>query len=398
MLANLQWASQIAAVPYVPGVVHQTGWQPVKDGGLTRRAKNIRAFRSVWRGVSGALFCAVAACAPALAQTGPAELPPAEVQAATPQAAITPPVIPGADAPAFTEALALWLADDEEAGLNALATLAAEGNRAAQILLGLIDKSSALQGPWLAALPRAGRIAVMRAPGGISGRSWLAAAANQPLAENWLALLSVEAGLPVVHRFHELGEVRAAREALVALAAREHPDLRSAAPEGLDPELTYLLWRTADAGRRAHLESLVPAGHPQRRMMGDAPGDGALEDWLNTDSAALALTSLCDARCPESRATCQTGAYGAIASHSAMLLLGSPAEALISQQDFLQSPRGQATVLRRILQSTDARGRAAMIGQMREHDECLANVLADERVRYHYRRPGVENDTTERGE
>jgi len=379
----------------------------VKDGGLTRRAKNSRAFRSVWRGVSGALFCAVAASAPALAQTRPAGLPPAEVQPATSQPvslqplsleSVTPPVIPGADAPAFTEALALWLADEEEPALRGFATLAAEGNRAAQILLGLIDKSSALQGPWLAALPRAGRIAVMRASGGMSGQSWLTVAADQPLAENWLALLSVDADLPVVLRFYGLGEMRAGREALAALAAREHPDLRTVAPEALDPELIYLLWRTADAGRRAHLEALVPADHPQRRMMGDPPGDGALETWLNADPAALALTALCDARCPESRTTCLTGAYDAIASHSTLLLLGSPAEALISQHEFLHSPRGQATVLRRILQSTDARGRAAMIGQMRGHDECLANVLADERVRYHYRRPGVENDTTERVE
>lgn len=350
----------------------------------------MRAFRSAWRGVSGtvfALFTALAtvlSLAPALAEAVP-----------TPEGLTSaiPDVIPGADTPAFTEALSLWLADHEQPGLQAMSALAAEGNRAAQILLGLIEKTPALQGPWLASLPRAERIAVMRAPGGISGRSWLAFAADQPLAANWLALLSVDAGLPVVLRFSEMGEARAAREALVVLAAREHPDLRDAPPEVLDPELTYLLWRTADDARRAMLMAHAPPDHPQRLMMGEARDPVAFSRWLQTAPAAQVVATLCDARCPASRATCRTGAYQALGSHNAVLVLGSPAEALISQQDFLRSPRGQATVLRRMLQATDARGRGAMISHMRAHNECLAEVLADERRRYHYRRPGVENGT-----
>ena len=301
--------------------------------------------------------------------------------------------IPGADAPAFVQALALWLADDEEPALRDLAALAGQGNRAAQILLGLIDKSPPLQGPWLASVPRNERIALMRAPGGLSGQSWLGAAADHPLAANWLALLSVDAGLPVVHQFSALGEARAAREALVVLAAREHPDLRSAPPEQLDPEMTYLLWRTADDERREMLLAHVPSDHPQRLMMGEERNGAVLAQWLAQSPAAQALGVLCDARCPDSRETCLTGAYHALASHNAVVVLGSPAESLVPQDVFLRSPRGQATVLRRMLQSTDARGRGAMISQMRAHDECLATVLTEERSRYHYRRPGVENGT-----
>lgn len=314
---------------------------------------------------------------------------------AVPVPAVEQVAIPGADAPAFVQALALWLADDEEPALRDLAALAGQGNRAAQILLGLIDKSPPLQGPWLASVPRNERIALMRAPGGLSGQSWLAAAADHPLAANWLALLSVDAGLPVALRFSELGEARAAREALVVLAAREHPDLRDAPPGLLDPELTYLLWRTADDERRDLLLAHVPPDHPQRLMMGEGRDDAMLGQWLAESPAAQAIALLCDARCPDSRATCLTGAYNALASHNAVVVLGSPAEVLIAQDAFLRSPRGQATVLRRMLQSTDARGRGAMISQMRAHDECLAAVLTEERTRYHYRRPGVENGTNE---
>jgi len=302
--------------------------------------------------------------------------------------------VPGAESPAFAEALSLWLEDDEAQALQALAGLAQQGNRAAQILLGLIDKSPALQGPWLAHLPRGERIALLRAAGGLSGRSWLAAAAaDQPFADAWLTLLTVEADLQVVARFSEMGEARAAREALVVLAAREHASLRQAAPETVDPELIYLLWRTADPERRALLLGHVPQSHPQRTMMGEPHEEAALEHWLETDAAAMPLAALCDARCPQSRATCLTGAYQALRSHNALLTLGSPFEALVSQSAFLASPRGQATVLRRVLYSTDARGRRAMIGQMREHDACLAEVLYAEVARYHYRRPGTQDHT-----
>jgi len=344
----------------------------------------LRAFRSAWRGVFGSAFFSCLALSPALADTVFAP----ETGSATIADAIT-----GADAPAFSEALALWLDDNEDTGLQALSALAVADNRAAQILLGLIDKTPPLQGPWLASLPRAERIALMRAPGGLSGRNWLAAAADQPLAANWLALLSVDAGLPVVLRFSEMGEARAAREALMVLAAREHPDLRDAPPELLDPEMTYLLWRTADDARRAMLLAHTPPDHPQRLMMGEARDPAAISRWLETAPAAQVVAALCDARCPDSRDSCRTGAYHALGSHNAVLVLGSPAEALISQEAFVRSPRGQATVLRRMLQATDARGRGAMISQMRAHNECLAEVLTEERRRYHYRRPGVENDT-----
>lgn len=339
------------------------------------------------------MFCVVfllfVASSPALSDAVP-------IRATDP--AVGPVAIPGADTPAFTEALALWLADDEEPALQAFSVLAHQGNQAAQILLGLIDKSPPLQGAWLASVPRSERIALMRAPGGLSGQSWLAGAADHPLAANWLALLSVDAGLPVVLRFRELGEARAAREALVVLAAREHPALRTVAPELLDPELTYLLWRTADPQRREMLLAHVAPDHPQRLMMGEERDPEALAHWLEQAPAAMAVSALCDSRCRDTGATCRIAAYQALASHRAVLVLGSPVEALISQEEFLRSPRGQASVLRRMLHSTDARGRGAMISQMRMQNACLAEVLTQERTRYHYRRPGVENGPTGQGD
>ena len=53
----------------------------------------------------------------------------------------------GQDDPRFVGALDLWLADDEAEALPALAALAAQGNRAAQVLLALIDANLPYQGP-----------------------------------------------------------------------------------------------------------------------------------------------------------------------------------------------------------------------------------------------------------
>jgi len=83
----------------------------------------------------------------------------------------------GQDDPRFRSALALWLADDDETALPELAALAAEGNRAAQVLLARIDATPWFQGPWLVGLPRKERNTLLRAPGGLSGRSWMQVAA-----------------------------------------------------------------------------------------------------------------------------------------------------------------------------------------------------------------------------
>jgi hypothetical protein len=44
-----------------------------------------------------------------------------------------------------------------------------------------------------------------------------------------------------------------------------------------------------------------------------------------------------------------------------------------------------------MLQTHDARGRRAMISQMRDNDACLADVLDAEAALYRYRRPGSDS-------
>ena len=69
--------------------------------------------------------------------------------------------------------------------------------------------------------------------------------------------------------------------------------------------------------------------------------------------------------------------------------LGSPAEALIDQDTFLHSPRGQASVMRRILLGTTMRGRRLMLNRIEGQSSCLAAALAQEAERYRRVIPGL---------
>ncbi len=302
--------------------------------------------------------------------------------------ASTAPPIEGAEAPGFEQALSDWLGDDESTALAALADLASGGNTAARVLLGLIDKTPALQGPYLAHLPRAARIALLRAPGGMSGRSWLAQA-DSPLASAWTALHQVGSGPEVIETFESLGESRAAREALVVLTSREHPALAGIDLTTLDPDVLYLLWHAVGTGGQGAIAALTPTSHPQRRQMGDTPAEHALEDWLTTSPLAEPLAALCRARCPAETAPCLSAAYQALGSLEALLTMGTPAEALIGQQSFLDTPRGQSSVMRRILLSTPMRGRRAMLARATAQSECLGTALTAENDRYRAVRPGA---------
>ena len=299
------------------------------------------------------------------------------------------PDIPGQRADAFVDAVALWLDGIEAEALPALAALAQAGNPAAQILVALIDKTPSLQGPWLARLPRAERIALLRAPGGISGRSLMhAAAETAPIAGHWLTLWSVTASPQLILDFAAAGEARAAREAVVALAARERRGLAEVAAEpGFPAALRFLVWQEWDEARAdevaAERAALAP-GDPQRGIDGTAagPDDAALAGWLLTASEAGPIGAFCADRCAETADDCALAAWEALGSYRALLLLGSPSERLIPAATFHESARGHTALLRRVLLAVDARGRRRQLAQAEERDSCFAGQLETEAQRY----------------
>lgn len=297
--------------------------------------------------------------------------------------------VPGQAAPGFAAAVERWLEADEAEALPELSALAREGNTAARVLLALIDRTPALQGPWLAKLPHEARIPLLRGPGGMSGTGWMhAAAAEAPLAQLWLSHWAGEGGAEAALAFAALGEDRAAREALLLLAARQRSGfLAHADHPGFPPGLRALAWRDGARGDGAiarHAEAIadLPGGDPQRWLLGLAPAEPDLADWLLVAVEAGAVAQLCRDACPGGIAACALAAFEALGGVVPLLAFGSPSERLIPPERFHASRRGQAALLRRILLNADARGRRAQIARARAADACFGDLLDAEAQRY----------------
>jgi hypothetical protein len=299
--------------------------------------------------------------------------------------------VPGADDPSFEATLRHWLDDDEATALPALAALARDGNRAAQVLLALIDIAPPYQGPWLVGLPRAERLALMRAPGGLSGRSWMSVAAEDtPLARLWADRLAVTTGPETALAFARMGEDRAARETLLALAARQFRSFASVADDtAYPPELRFLVWRewaAAPGGRaraEAEIATLMP-GDPQIVRFDDRPVTAAERDaWLAESRLAAPLRATCAALCPASGAGCIRAAFVLVGGHRGLATFGTPSATLIPPEVWDTSPRGRLALLR-VAPARHGPADYRLAEAVAAEDACLAEALAVEAVR----RPG----------
>ncbi|MGB0506785.1 MAG: hypothetical protein ACPGGK_11385 [Pikeienuella sp.] len=114
------------------------------------------------------------------------------------------------DDPRLQTAIQAWLADDDQTALPALAKLAAEGNTSAQILLGRLTNRPMSR--WLADMNRKDRNKLLRAPGGLSGKSWLKVAAEggSNLASAFVESDNPRAGEADIIALAEAGELSAA--------------------------------------------------------------------------------------------------------------------------------------------------------------------------------------------
>lgn len=296
--------------------------------------------------------------------------------------------LPGQDAAPFRAALDRWLGDDETA-LEAMAGLARDGNRAAQVLLALVDMRVDLQGPRLASLDRAARRALLRQPQGISGRSWMeAAVADTELARLWMARLRADTPPETVLAFARMGEARAARDTVIALAARQEnaAGALALAPE-YPPELRHLAWREwgADPAQAARIEAEIAAllpGDPQITAFRAGPVTRVERlAWLTAAPLAAPLRAFCDATCPESGGACLRATYAMVRGLGGLARVGTPSETLIAPEVWNASPLGRAALLRRA--EARERGQGGMfIADVAGLDACTAGALADETLRF----------------
>lgn len=288
----------------------------------------------------------------------------------------------GMDDPEFQGVLSLWLSGDEERAIPALAALSRDDHTASQLLLGLIDKTAAIQGPLIASLSRAERVTLLRAKGGISGQNWIhAAARNTVIAQNWVSLWQMNEGVEIARSFKEHNESRAARIALITEANRRGT--------GFTPSLMAEAWYPDSMRHLTRSRTLSPedvadlhSGNPLRKYAGLPLDDADLRDWLLKTPAALNLRAACDRHCPDTRADCVLALYKAFNSYFALLVIGSPSENLVPEVDFAQSARGIQSVARHIMVRHTARTREVMLRYLGDVDECTVNWLEDEFRRY----------------
>lgn len=293
--------------------------------------------------------------------------------------------ITGSDDPAFRETVALWLQDDEAVALPALAGMAAGGNSAAQLLLGLIDKTASLQGPWLTLRGKPERLALLRDTGGLSGTSWLRRNPGSAVAMAWAAVLDQRAGIADVLEFADLGEARALRVGLIALEARQVTGFDAFEDDPRYPRrLRYLVWRDwqkgGEAARLARDLATIDPADPQRSMIEDTGAGGDLGAWLAASDVAQPLQSLCRLECETAFASCLAAGFDAIGGYRRVLTLGTPAASLIPEAEFAASPRGRASVLRRAL--AYAFLTPARRDEIAAKDACFADLLVDEGQRF----------------
>lgn len=321
-----------------------------------------------------------------------------------------------------------WLADDDVAALPALSQAAAAGDPESMALLA---RSEAVTPPggestFYKGLGRQERAALLRAPGGLSGTSWMRFMARRgnPIAGAFLEAKLYTAGSNVVLALHQAGETAAAYYLVWEILNRGRWDRIQALPpdSGVLDGLDYLVWvrdylararglrtddwqiweRTVARGRAGGLMLLSDLtnvlGQDQkltaflrdvaaayRGNPGPLEARGQLDEFaarLRADAAADAgiaagdpnlvpLAGLCAELCPDETPACMVAGMTAIGGYEALIRQFTPYEALIPQERFLDSPRARNTLLRRIRTFSQPRYDAEAM----RHSACLAEVV-----------------------
>jgi len=286
--------------------------------------------------------------------------------------------IDGQSAPEYIQALALWLDDNEAEALPTLAKLAKDGNTAARLLVGMIDKNASLQGPWLALLSKQDRIALLRFKGGLSGTSWLRQVKNTPSISIWLKILDSQADIETALKLANLGEERLLRAGLIMLEARQTTGFAAFAGDARFPRaVQYLILREwHKAGNFMTVATALHTlhkGDAQRDFLRDMVRTTDHEKWLLETSLAPSLHVLCRANCPQNQGACMRAGFHSLGGYHHFVTQGTPLASLIPEERFAASQRGQRSVLRRAL--TYAFLNEARLNLISDIDACFAELV-----------------------
>lgn len=337
--------------------------------------------------------------------------------------------ISGSDDPVFQEAKDAWLQGDDAASLPALAEMAKKGNKAARYLLSQIERMThfSSETDFVKNLDRKQRLALFRAPGGLSGTAWL-----ELLEEDGEQLAAILRGMKTTNYDHDqlvalidLGEHRLAYKELTRHLGYGNYELLELLYEENDlttGERHYawyasILNQETTPERRARTlaafkEDLKTFGvdsaifirwayrylTPKNEALEQAArfGDAVLlpsrmytrerkwtsdervmfYDWLkekapNTETLTLPYI-YCRQQCPEDIGRCMAAVLDMAGGYEAIRLFQSPLENLIANGDYLTSPRALTALSGRLQWQTtqfDTNKRYKM-------SACLAKTLS----------------------
>lgn len=274
------------------------------------------------------------------------------------------------------EALNAWLADNDYKALPALSDLARGGDTDAQLLLGVI--AARPHSPYVVNLPRSDLRALLRAPGGLSGASWLKVAAD---AGNLRALALIAVQTPpfvssAITTLVRLGEDGAAATAMLRAATYRRTDPKAdVLGETYPADMAY----TATVLRlSASLEPRPSGEAPLKRLeliaatafLSQRPNSGPARDislrlfpgnYSETDALpagefllgiapvsrpANRLRAYCEAACPKAVATCVGDAVALLGGFDQIWRFGPPINTIVSEERYLASPRFHADIAR----------------------------------------------------
>ncbi len=276
---------------------------------------------------------------------------------------------------AFTDAVGLWLQGEDAEALAALSALSNVGNTAAQVFLGRIEPLPYFHAHVTADMERKDRIALLRRDGGLSGKNWLAVAAEtDPLAAALLDSRDVTARAAAVPALAEAGEVRALLRIFIGemsagngaammdamLDPRVRPHVGELARQTLADLHTTAAGMppvTADqlAAWTAQLAEVPPTDADRliaALNFADLYSNSSLRSFASGQVFASApvvrpLVSVCEALCPDQVPGCAMvlGAASQTMGGATMATL-SPVETLLPSATYQNAPRFQADILR----------------------------------------------------
>ena len=325
----------------------------------------------------------------------------------------------------FDEAVTAWLNVDDAKAYPLLAELADQGDERAMLLLGAIELFGP-QSAWLDGLDRKGRMAIMRVPGGLSGKSRLSTVSEHA------ALAAALRAAPGSNDFADraiillqLGETAAGRRVALTAFNQNLVDLvriNAAAP--LPDDLRAFLWFAAgyrsdsslqpdnslrartDEEARLLAEAMSPAwadSYQQHLFLSDggdrilgltlSPEEGLINRALRLGEVGLAtrdeaidpamrtvafdraaeilmqaveaapLRAICAKACPDAPSDCVRTLYSEIHGSFGLLAIRSPLSTVVPEDRYFASPRYLDDLRRSVLPAGVKRPAVAAYGQ-----------------------------------